>query len=1038
MSTTNFQRLMGLLLLGAGVVLIALAARNASAATLTVDDDGNAKYTKIQDAIDAAGEGDTIRVWEGTYEENVVVDKTVNLVGNGSEETTIDGGGSDVVVKITVDWVNIREFHISNGNYGIYLLSSSNCAITDNTCSSNTEEGIYLSSSSYNSLENNTMNENGISIVGSSLENWNLHTIKTTNAVNGKPVYYYKNVSGFTVPSGAGQVILANCTWINVENQNCSNGSVGILVGYSSNITITNNTCSSNYYGIRLRSSSDCTITDNTCEKNNYGIFLWNSSDCTITDNTCSSNSGFGISLYYSSDCTLANNTASSNNHYGIWLEDSSNGCTLANNTCENNYYGIYFSSHNCMIADNTCISNTKGIYISSSSNWNTLENNTCSSNTEEGIYISFSRYNTLKNNTCESNQGGDIHLYYSHYCEIMGNTINGNGIVISGWLEYWDTHFIDTTNMVNGKIVYYFKNTTGISIPMDAGQIILANCSWMQVENQNCSNILVGHSSNITITNNTCSSNGSKGIYLSSSSYNTLENNLCSSNNNDGITLWRSNYNTLKNNSCSSNNNDGIYLYSSSYNTLDNNSCSSNNNNGIYLSYSNYNTLDNNSCSSNNNDGIYFWHSRYNTLDNNSCSSNNNSGIFLNGSRYNTLENNTILENANGIHLRDSSSGNIAQDNHIYHNSEYGINATDNNGYTVDARFNWWGDPSGPYHPSHNSEGKGDNITDDVQFDPWLEVKGYRPPMAFIDSVSPNPALEGESILLTGHGMDNDGYVVRYVWRTEEEELYNGTESSFTLSDLSIGTHIISLKVMDNDGIWSESVEVNMTVLLDRPKWQTGDCWKWRYVSGTTGGKEEVMLITEEVMNINATYNAQDCYELKVTLVTSGEKESGKIWLSKDDFSLLGHDFRDLEPAGSFLFLSLLTLPVDVSEGNDLFSCWYQGIVPVGDNNFTCYNFTGKYSEAWIMYSADGKHIVKLDFPTDDGYVRIEMEAAFDPVSCYDYGELDEDNGGGDGFIPGFGAVAMICALGLGLIFFHLRRRTRGMGIFINNRKEE
>lgn len=43
--------------------------------------------------IDNATEGDTIRVYEGTYYENVVVNKTVSLVGNGSEETTIEGGG---------------------------------------------------------------------------------------------------------------------------------------------------------------------------------------------------------------------------------------------------------------------------------------------------------------------------------------------------------------------------------------------------------------------------------------------------------------------------------------------------------------------------------------------------------------------------------------------------------------------------------------------------------------------------------------------------------------------------------------------------------------------------------------------------------------------------------------------------------------------------------------------------------------------------------------------------------------------------------
>ncbi len=37
-----------------------------------------------------------------------------------------------------------------------------------------------------------------------------------------------------------------------------------------------------------------------------------------------------------------------------------------------------------------------------------------------------------------------------------------------------------------------------------------------------------------------------------------------------------------------------------------------------------------------------------------------------------------------------------------------------------VDARYNWWGDPSGPYHPLLNPRGLGDAVSDHVDFDPW------------------------------------------------------------------------------------------------------------------------------------------------------------------------------------------------------------------------------------------------------------------------------------------------------------------------------
>jgi len=61
--------------------------------------------------------------------------------------------------------------------------------------------------------------------------------------VNGKPVYYWKNAECGRIPEGAGQIILANCTNVTIENQNLNNGSIGMLIVFSSGITLKNNTC---------------------------------------------------------------------------------------------------------------------------------------------------------------------------------------------------------------------------------------------------------------------------------------------------------------------------------------------------------------------------------------------------------------------------------------------------------------------------------------------------------------------------------------------------------------------------------------------------------------------------------------------------------------------------------------------------------------------------------------------------------------------------------------------------------------------------
>jgi parallel beta-helix repeat protein len=57
---------------------------------------------------------------------------------------------------------------------------------------------------------------------------------------------------------------------------------------------------------------------------------------------------------------------------------------------------------------------------------------------------------------------------------------------------------------------------------------------------------------------------------------------------------------------------------------------------------------------------------------------------------------------------------------NNICGNAEYGVfNQT--LGHVADATNNWWGDSTGPYHPTTNPSGQGDWVSDRVDFEPWL-----------------------------------------------------------------------------------------------------------------------------------------------------------------------------------------------------------------------------------------------------------------------------------------------------------------------------
>ena len=65
--------------------------------TITVNDDGWADYDNIQDAVDHANNGDTIFVYSGTYYENVIIDVSIDLIGEDKETTIVDGSGEDDV-----------------------------------------------------------------------------------------------------------------------------------------------------------------------------------------------------------------------------------------------------------------------------------------------------------------------------------------------------------------------------------------------------------------------------------------------------------------------------------------------------------------------------------------------------------------------------------------------------------------------------------------------------------------------------------------------------------------------------------------------------------------------------------------------------------------------------------------------------------------------------------------------------------------------------------------------------------------------------
>jgi parallel beta-helix repeat protein len=140
---------LALLVLGLGLgTPVGLAQR-----TITVCPQG-CQYAKIQEAINAASEGDTIQVKAGTYQENLQIIKRLTLQGEGKDKVTIQG----TVTILSTKLVTLSGFTVKGGQ-GVYIEDSTTVVFSDNAFVESTAEGLRARSSSI-TLRGNLISRN--------------------------------------------------------------------------------------------------------------------------------------------------------------------------------------------------------------------------------------------------------------------------------------------------------------------------------------------------------------------------------------------------------------------------------------------------------------------------------------------------------------------------------------------------------------------------------------------------------------------------------------------------------------------------------------------------------------------------------------------------------------------------------------------------------------------------------------------------------------------------------------------------------------
>ena len=405
---------------------------------------------------------------------------------------------------------------------------------------------------------------------------------------------------------------------------------------------------------IDLSGRRNVTIRNLKIEAFRYGISASYSSNSTILQNSIHDIREHGISLVGSQNITICRNNINYT-HTAVELSESYNETTTSKNSIFRNqitssFYGITLvGSTENHIYSNIIDESSYGVYFQRSTANFVCDNVIANSLMEgsNGVWLDGSANNIVRNNS----------MVNFMYCWRV------SGSNITDFVNY-----VDSSNTVDGKRVYYWLNQTDMIVPYDAGHVALVNCSNITVRGLNISKqregVLLVCTTNSTITENALTNNYNS-LFITNSSSNSICRNSISAHA-SGIRLEHS-----PNSIVSWNNvtgcRYGIYLIYSPNNEVNWNNvteCAPGRNDyAVTLSMSPNSTLCGNYIVKNG-DGARVGSNI--ALSGNLFSENGDRGLYVSGS-YNLIYNNLFIDNTNyGIDLEYYSENNLISENNI------------------------------------------------------------------------------------------------------------------------------------------------------------------------------------------------------------------------------------------------------------------------------------------------------------------------------------------------------------------------------------
>jgi len=289
--------------------LLALCTAAAPAAVWTVRPVGPLAH--VQQAVDAARPGDTVRIEPGTYLGNVVLDRKLTL--EGVDHPVIRGEGRASVITVKAEGCTIRNLVIEHS--GEMLAEE--------------DSGVLLHSNG-NRVEHNELRD---VLFG---------------------IYLYQSDSNVLLDN-----VIRGRAWLGMGERGA-----GIHIWNSTGNTLTGNTITEARDGMYLQNAYHTLVTRNRVHNLRYGLHYMSSNDNRFEDNQFY-DSVAGAAIMYSRRIEFRHNIFRHNrgfSSFGILFQDSES-CTAEENAFVDNAVGIFMEAlrastfrHNLIAANDTAI----------------------------------------------------------------------------------------------------------------------------------------------------------------------------------------------------------------------------------------------------------------------------------------------------------------------------------------------------------------------------------------------------------------------------------------------------------------------------------------------------------------------------------------------------------------------------------------------------------------------------------------------------------------------------------------------------------